>query len=324
MSATIVGLFENQDRAEAVRNDLIEADFDRSEIRLSAEPAEGREQEESNAWEWFKDWLGVEESAYYEEAARRGNTLVTVTTADDRAELAAGIIERHNPMDVDVQAKQWEQEGWQGPKPEARREEQRQEQQGFVPQGGQPQRTEQQRGEEEHLPLAEEELRVGKRRVTRGGARIYTHVTERPAEEQVELTDEHVDVQRRDVDRPAGEDAFQERTVEASETHEEPVVDKEARVKEELVLRKDAEEHTETVRDTVRETEAEVEGGGEQAGDRTAYDFARELAEDSRFRGRSFEEIEPEARQAFERRNLGDWTSQREAIRQAYQRGRAA
>jgi stress response protein YsnF len=66
----------------------------------------------------------------------------------------------------------------------------------------------------------------------------------------------------RTVNRPvtaADEALFQERTIEASETSEEAVVAKEARVKEELVVRKDAEERVQTVSDTVRRTEVEIE-----------------------------------------------------------------
>jgi hypothetical protein len=40
------------------------------------------------------------------------------------------------------------------------------------------------------------------------------------------------------------------------------VIGKETRVREEVVVRKDASERTETVKDTVRRTEVEVEDGG--------------------------------------------------------------
>jgi stress response protein YsnF len=55
------------------------------------------------------------------------------------------------------------------------------------------------------------------------------------------------------------ENLFQERTIEAEERAEEAVVSKQTRVKEELVIRKDVEERTETVSDTVRRTEVDVE-----------------------------------------------------------------
>jgi stress response protein YsnF len=55
------------------------------------------------------------------------------------------------------------------------------------------------------------------------------------------------------------ENLFQERTIEVEERGEEAVVSKEARVTEELVVRKDVEQRTQTVSDTVRKTEVEVE-----------------------------------------------------------------
>jgi stress response protein YsnF len=52
---------------------------------------------------------------------------------------------------------------------------------------------------------------------------------------------------------------FQERVIEATEVDEEAVVAKEARVVEELVVRKEAEEWVQTVQDKVRRTEVEIE-----------------------------------------------------------------
>ena len=65
--------------------------------------------------------------------------------------------------------------------------------------------------------------------------------------------------ERRAVDRPADSADFQERSIEAREYAEAPVVHKEARVVEEIGLNKDVESHVETVRDTVRKTEVEIE-----------------------------------------------------------------
>jgi stress response protein YsnF len=86
-------------------------------------------------------------------------------------------------------------------------------------------------------------------------------VVERPVQEQVNLREERVHVERRAVDRPLSEAdaAFRDRTIEAEERREEAVVSKEARVKEELVVRKDVEQRTETISDTVRSTEVDVE-----------------------------------------------------------------
>src|SRR3954447_13878925 len=108
---------------------------------------------------------------------------------------------------------------------------------------------------------AEERLRVGKREVGRGTVRVRSYVVERPVEERVNLRQERVEVERRPVDRPVepGDPVFEEKVIEAGERGEEAVVDKRARVVEEVGIRKDVGTRTETVRDTVREQEVEVE-----------------------------------------------------------------
>jgi stress response protein YsnF len=76
----------------------------------------------------------------------------------------------------------------------------------------------------------------------------------------VQLRDERVHVERRPVDRPVREgDKFDEVVIEVTETREEPVVGKQERVVEEVVVSKDVQERTETVRDTVRRKDVEVE-----------------------------------------------------------------
>jgi uncharacterized protein (TIGR02271 family) len=112
------------------------------------------------------------------------------------------------------------------------------------------------------VPVVEEELKVGKREVDTGGVRVNTTTQEKPVEEQINLREEHVRVDRRPVDRPAtAADLNQglKGSMEVTARSEEAVVEKEARVVEEVVLNKDATERTETVRDTVRRTDVEVE-----------------------------------------------------------------
>ena len=53
--------------------------------------------------------------------------------------------------------------------------------------------------------------------------------------------------------------AFHEGTIEVTETSEVPVISKEARVVEEVVVGKTATDRTETARDTVRRTDVDVE-----------------------------------------------------------------
>jgi uncharacterized protein (TIGR02271 family) len=117
--------------------------------------------------------------------------------------------------------------------------------------------------QEEVIPLAKEELQVGKRTIDRGTTTIRRYVVRTPVEERVVLQDETVRVERRrpvspdETGVPAG--AFEERTIEVRQTGEEPVVSKTAHIAEEVVVHKDTTERTETVRDDVRREEVEVQ-----------------------------------------------------------------
>ena len=112
------------------------------------------------------------------------------------------------------------------------------------------------------VPVVEEQLQVAKREVERGGVRLQTHVTEKPVEENVELREEHVNVERRPVDytfHGTESEAFKESLVEIREAYEELVVNKKARVVEEVVVNEEVEQHTETVHETLRRTDVNVE-----------------------------------------------------------------
>jgi uncharacterized protein (TIGR02271 family) len=205
------------------------------------------------------------------------------------------------------------------------------------------------------IPVVEEELQVGKRQVQRGGVRLYTRVTERPVEETVRLRDEEVHVERRPVDRPASEAdlaANKEGTIEVTETDEEPVVRKQARVVEEVVVSKDVQEHTETVQDRARRTEVDVEPRGAEhattSDDLAAYErefrthastafasrgqayehwapgyrYGYALAIDPQYRGRDWAAVETDARQQWEEHHRGTWDEMKEAIRYGWDKVR--
>jgi hypothetical protein len=149
----------------------------------------------------------------------------------------------------------------------------------------------------------------------------------------------------------AADEAFLDREIEVTETVEEPVVGKDARVVGEVVVGKEASEHTETVRDKVRRTEVEVDKGKAPAGHeqlfqrheddfrrhwttnlkdrgvryedcRNAYGYGCELGADPKSRGREWAGLEPEARRDWERRNPGSWDRFKEPIRYSYDRVR--
>jgi len=116
-------------------------------------------------------------------------------------------------------------------------------------------------GDEETIPVVQEQLRVGKRDTNLGRVRVRSYVVEEPVSEQVNLRQDRVEIERRPVDRAlgSGDDVFTDRVIEAEEHAEEAVVSKEARVTEEVALRKRSDERTETVSDTLRHTEVEVD-----------------------------------------------------------------
>lgn len=118
---------------------------------------------------------------------------------------------------------------------------------------------------EDVIPLVEERLNVGKREVSRGGVRVRSYVVETPVSEDVRLREEHVDVERRPVTGATGArsgtegDLFRERVVEARETAEVPVVEKQAVVTEEVAVTRHIDERVERIEDSVRRTEVDVD-----------------------------------------------------------------
>ena len=112
------------------------------------------------------------------------------------------------------------------------------------------------------IPVIEENIQIGKQQVRTGGAYIKARIVEKPIEETVNLKEERLNIERNPVDRPANStdfDTFKEGVIELEERAEVPVVNKEARVVEEINVNKEVSERTETVRDTVRKTEVDIE-----------------------------------------------------------------
>jgi len=110
------------------------------------------------------------------------------------------------------------------------------------------------------IPLPEEELKVGKR-ATESVKHIRTYVVEEPVQKDVQLRDERTIIERRPATGAAPGQPM-EREYEVREVHEEPVVQKDVRAGEELVVRKEATERTERVADTVKKTKADIEKTG--------------------------------------------------------------
>ncbi len=197
------------------------------------------------------------------------------------------------------------------------------------------------RDEERVIPIVREEMRVGRRTVERGGVRVSSHIVQKPVSEQVHLRETHVDIERRAVDRPlrGDEKAFVDDTIEMVEMADEPVVSKQARVVEEVVVRKHVEDRTATISDRVRATEIEfgklrafvpddyrghfesqkIEGSFEPY--LPAYQFGHELHR--RKAAERWEDVEGYARDRWEEDNPGTWDKFRGAIRYAWGHARA-
>jgi uncharacterized protein (TIGR02271 family) len=271
MVNTVVGLLDERAEAEEVVEDLISEGFDREDIHVVASDTgttsvgPGKEKESGfhnlmvklGFLEDRRKELGLpaEDVSYYSEGVRRGGVLITVDTDESEVDRAIEILEEHGAVNIEERAQQWRQSGWTGPIAST-------ETTAAMGTAERPLAERTREGEEARIPVVEEELKVGKRAVERGGVRVYSHVTETPVSETVSLREEHINVERRPADRPlmgADTEAFREGTIELTETAEEAVVSKEARVVEEVVVSKDVTEHAETVEDTVRRTDVEVE-----------------------------------------------------------------
>jgi uncharacterized protein (TIGR02271 family) len=189
--------------------------------------------------------LSESEAHAYAEGIKRGGTLVSARVEESLAETAVDILDDQGTVNMGERETQWRNEGWSG----------RLEQGGSSPSAES--RAQRQEGT---IPVVEEELKVGKRAVERGRVRVHSHVVEQPVEEKVTLRNERVSVERQPVDRPVSTATpLQDRVVEANVVAEEPVVEKRARVKEEVRLKKDIDQRTETIRDRLRHTEVDVE-----------------------------------------------------------------
>lgn len=348
---TVVGVFDDYSTAERVSQDLTNAGIPRNSIDVKSNfrtGAAGRSYEsgehEGGISGFFRRLFGSDEpeAGHYDEALRRGNSVVCVTAAPDQIDRAVEIMNAAGAVDIDRHVEQYRGAGYEGYDPnapaysydEAKAERERL------------------RGSEEggSIPVIEEEIRIGKRAVRRGGVRVYSKVVDQPVEETVELREERVKVDRRPADRPVGSgelSGLRDQSIEVTETSEEPVVQKRARVREEVVVGKETNRRTEKVRDTVRRTEVEVERMGSESGAdddyrsdfrrhwqeryatsgdpyetyEPAYEYGYRSASDDRWRGRNWPEVENDLRSDYERRYPGSaWERMKDSVRYGWEK----
>ena len=233
MKQTVIGVYENEVKAREAVKMLEKEGFKRENIDLSPRvegdvATRNTEHVDNFFSSMFED---TNEARNYSEVATRGSVVTVHTTSMDKAERAAAILDENGAIDANEHAMKYRE-------------------------------TDEVKGSKEAIPVIEEELEVGKKEVNTGGVRLRSRIIERPVEENLRLREEHVEVERNPVNRKATDSDFknfEEGTVEATERAEVPVVGKEARVVEEVKLKKEVNERKETVRDSVRHTEVEAE-----------------------------------------------------------------
>ena len=267
---TIVAVYDTPAHAEMAANDLKAANVPAGAISLHASSGTGfsgadadrsetgtRPVREKGFWSGLFGGEPDHDTTVYERSVESGSTVVTVRATEANAPQVMQILESHHPIDIDERASVYGmgssttttampvQEPMITTRPTA------------APAVPTPAST----GRDESLQLSAEELVVGKRLVNRGGTRVRRFVVETPVEQDVTLHDERVVVERRPVtDGRAVSDAdFSDKTLEMTESHEEAVVSKTARVVEEVSLHKEGVDRVETVHDMVRREDVEIE-----------------------------------------------------------------
>lgn len=278
-SQYVTAFFDSRADADAAVERIVAEGVSRNEVQI----VDGRDSNatvETHEDEGFFEKLGNffmpdEDRLAYAEGLKRGGYLVSLNVTAQNRDRILDILDDEGTVDMDAREETWRSEGWSGAgmldtglaapgmtgsgmgrvSPEGNAAMAAD----YGTTGTAPSRN----GDmvDGTIDVVQENLRVGKREVEHGRVRVRSYVVETPVEEQVNLHSESVHIERRPVDRAvdAGMATFDDQTLEATETAEEAVVSKEARVVEEITLNKEVDDRTETVRDTVRHTEVEID-----------------------------------------------------------------
>lgn len=263
MGQTVIGVFADKDDANRAVSALKQAGYNDADIDFSSrsdvlDDNTRRTQRREKTGGFFENLFGGDDNYdettrnNYREAATRG-TVVTVHTKDmGKAEQAADILDRFGAIDANDAATKLRGKGVAADDYEH----------GLRDHKADFTYDDNYTTDADSVKVMKEDIAVGKREVATGGVRLRSRIVSKPVTEEVRLREERVVLNRTPVDRPATEadfDSFKEGTVEMTEKAEVAVVQKNARVVEEVSLGKQASEHTEQISETVRETEVEVE-----------------------------------------------------------------
>ena len=136
------------------------------------------------------------------------------------------------------------------------------------------------------LELLEERLTVNKDRIVAGLVKVGKHVVTEERNVNVDLEEEHANIERTNVNRPTERrigDVDGNQTIEIELEAERAHVNKETFVTEEVNIGKTTERHTETIVETIKREELDIDGDGNVI-DRDGNLFTRDdiTAEDVR------------------------------------------
>lgn len=243
----VVSVYDTTDKAKSALNVLRSSGIDTSDVSLLDRSTLGTGVDHQNVGLWrrlFGENVWEHEAAVYGDTLRRGGAVLAVRGPKERVAKIMSILDAHEPVDVHEHAAKI---GADVPI----------EAKALVTAPG----TATGASKDEVLRLAEEQMNVGKRMFETGSTRIRRFVTERPVEAQVNLHEEHAKVVRRAVTDPnyIADIDWSDKEYTVTETAERAVVNKTARVVEEVALGREGSDRTETVRDTVRRQQVEVE-----------------------------------------------------------------
>ena len=283
-SRTITAFFDTKAAAQKATDDLVATGIPREHIMIKEGDASGAVEpaqvtHDKGFWAELKDLFIPDEDRYgYAEGLRRGGYLLAVRVEEANYNRAIDILDQDGSIDMDQREASWRSEGWSGyeaagvgagssalgvtSQAAATRTATTIGTTGTVGVGTVGAKVDTlAAGRDEVIPVYEETAQVAKRDINHGRVRLRSYVVETPISQQVNLRQESVQIERRPVDRAvtAGDALFQNRVIEAEEHTEEAFVTKQARVTEEISLRKTVEDQARTVTDTVRRTEVEIE-----------------------------------------------------------------
>jgi uncharacterized protein (TIGR02271 family) len=237
MAKTVVGLFEDLQHAQLAVRELESAGYT-DHLSFVQNSSSGLNERLISAG------IPQQDAQIYSTGLQQGGGLVILQgMSDNEAGTAADILDRHNVVDITRRTNNYSSTMTNRDTTRAGT-------------------TNLYQGGEVKVPIIEEELHVGKREVEGGGVRVNARIEEVPVSEQVTLREETVDVHRKPVSREVTDADFatlQQGSFEVVEHDEQAVVGKQARVVEEVHIKKNVEEHVENIQDTVRRTDVDVQ-----------------------------------------------------------------